>query len=245
MNIKKLNKRGAEKYYVVISLILGMIILVIAIFWLYQEYFGQDEINRETCRQSIILRGNIPDVSLGGLNILTFKDKFPLKCKTEIVDIKSDKQEDVLREIADTLTSCHYLIGEGLYRLYPNVNIFGGNKVCIVCSRLHFSEDKKDKFPVLDVGNYIIKTKMDSQRTYFDYIYGNRASAMPEQQLKDAVISMSKFDSRKGDIFVVAVYQQGRSITRQGYFTVIQFFQPEVKPDGFSALCDVIETIPA
>lgn len=138
------SKRSAEKYYLVISIILGLIILIIAIYWIFQEYFGQDEINRETCRQGIILRASMPESErLATRSLDDLRNNFPLKCKTEVVDVSLPKDFDesfsqnVSKLIADKMAECWNLFGEGNYLVFPLA--IKEQKSCVICSRIHFS----------------------------------------------------------------------------------------------------------
>lgn len=139
------SKRSAEKYYLVISIILGLIILIIALYWIFQEYFGQ-EISKETCRQSIILRASMPDSErLATRSLEDLKNNFPLKCKTEVVNVDLPKKPDVSFSdnvsalIAQKMNECWYMFGEGKYFVFPIKGLLDDPlKNCVICARIHF-----------------------------------------------------------------------------------------------------------
>jgi len=142
------SKVGGEKYYVVISLILGLMILVIAIFWIYSEYFGEDEINWETCRQSLLLKsGNLPNAAK------LVQDEIPIKCKTEVVNIDFIDYDRAGKLIMDVMASCWSLYGEGKIQLYSQ-NAFGSSSKCFECARIHFTGEVKPFYsPVRDMNS--------------------------------------------------------------------------------------------
>jgi hypothetical protein len=74
------NKKGDEKYYIIISLILGVIILGLSLYMIFNEYFTSEDIDWETCRQSVVLRANLPDRQLATLGV-SIKGQYPLKRK--------------------------------------------------------------------------------------------------------------------------------------------------------------------
>jgi hypothetical protein len=83
-----MNKRGSEKYYILISMILGLIILTISLFFIFNEYFTQNELNLETCRQSVVLRNLGFEAERPITSFLEVtKDMVPLKCKNEVVTL--------------------------------------------------------------------------------------------------------------------------------------------------------------
>lgn len=151
--MRKMNRKGAEKYYVVISIILGLAILVIVLFWIFQEYFGQDEINKETCRQSIILRNTLPELKKGGIEWVSLKDKYPLKCKTDVVNINYKNVSRSEREIADKLVECWYLFGNGEFTIASSKTAWG-KSICIFCSRISVDSSVRDFY----VNNYADKS---------------------------------------------------------------------------------------
>lgn len=231
----KKSKRGDEKYYIMISLILGVMILAISLYFIFNEYFSQDEINWETCRQSVILRSGEGSYVAKKIQ----EGALPFKCKTELVDIKTIDKNIALKTIADTLTQCHYTYGEGKMQLYPSSLVFSEYK-CFICARIKFDDSVKDSLSNLDVADYLLNNKVDDKQTYFDYIYWNRPSPVDKNTLIEQVKKESVFDAKNGDIFVVWYYSQARS----SYFMALKFYQPDVTPKGLQT-CKVIETLPA
>ena len=171
------SKRSAEKYYLVISIILGLILLIIALYWIFQEYFGE-ELSRETCRQSIILRNTVPDVQVSfvifATPVIAFKDKFPLKCKTEIVDIdyknEGENKGRAEKAFGDALASCWYALGNGAYSIFPAAT-WSMSSYCIVCARIHIDSSVKDYYTQNPINlKKAIDMKMSDKQTYYQYL---------------------------------------------------------------------------
>ncbi len=84
-------KKGDEKYYIIISLILGLLVLGLSLFYIFEEYFTEDDVNWETCRQSIVLRNSVSVDKSGSITKEIFsdyaKDLAPLKCKNDVARI--------------------------------------------------------------------------------------------------------------------------------------------------------------
>jgi hypothetical protein len=138
-----LNKHG-DKYYILISLILGLIVLSLSLYFIFQEYFTEDTINWESCRQSVYLRATLPEAKKGMLAV-SFKNEFPLKCKTQVVEVtKVDVENDMAGKIvADTMVQCWNLFGNGDYEVFPS-KTFGVNTFCVPCARVSLTEEAKE-----------------------------------------------------------------------------------------------------
>jgi hypothetical protein len=176
-----MDKRGSEKYYIIISLILGLLILSISLYFIFKEYFDQSDIDYETCRQSIYLRAISPNFQ----DITDLKDVMPLKCKTEVINIDTAKPNEVYRTISDTVASGWYLFGEGKYDIVSRNLLKAVNKnYCMVFARIHFTDKAKEEFGGMykdtkfrtteSMGAFInyyktVKLK-NSQQTYNDYL---------------------------------------------------------------------------
>ncbi len=177
------NKVGSEKYYIIISLILGLMVLALGLYFIFAEFFNQDEIDWEVCRQSIILRAGLPNLKELGTDL---KGAFPLKCKTEVVTIDSVEPDEVYGEISEAIASGWYMFGEGkldfIHRDYLN-----NERYCMVFARIHFSSESIEKFNLalakssypdsdktqftLDFYSYYLNTKIpDGARTYNQYL---------------------------------------------------------------------------
>jgi len=202
--MRKIGKRGQEWHWIIISIILGLLILAISLFFIFREYFSDTDINRENCRQSIILRG-------GNLSWITkeAQNQFPFKCKTEVLNINYYDQNKAMKAIADELASCWYLYGEGQENLYPESWIFGGDVYCFVCARIHFDPKVVEKYQEpLQIGNYILNKKISGQ-TYFDYVYGNPILDSAQKEGFKEVISKQMIIPSEGDILITYVYASG------------------------------------
>ena len=161
------DKRGV-KWEILTSFILGLIVVSIVLFWLFQEYFAEDDLSWEVCRQSIVVRNSIPDVSIEGFTVGTFKDKFPLKCETQVITITEDNVRDAPRLIMDAMAQSWYLFGEGKYQIYPSA-LIGGDSYCMGTVRVHFYSGLKGSFQM----KWAFDQKMDNGQSYRDYLTQN------------------------------------------------------------------------
>jgi hypothetical protein len=144
------SKRGDQKYYIIVSLILGLMILAISLYWIFNEFFNEEEIDWEVCRQSILLRAGLPEADLAALK-LDAKGAFPLKCKTEVVTIDDfSSPEKVYGKIADTVAQGWYMFGEGKLDFVHREN-WESQTVCMVFARIHFDEEAVREFDDDDI----------------------------------------------------------------------------------------------
>lgn len=134
------SKKGDGKYWVIISLILGILVLTISLYFIFKEYFDQNTIDYENCRQSIYLRSISPDFH----NLADLKNAMPLKCKTEVVNIDTAKPDEVYAKISDTVAAGWYLFGEGKFDIVPRK--WTGKNYCMVFARVHYTEKAKNDF---------------------------------------------------------------------------------------------------
>jgi len=137
------NKKGSEKYYIIISLILGIMILALALYFIFHEYFTEDELGIEQCRQSIVLANLNPDLT--ERTGTDFKDKFPLKCKTRVVEIDTTEKEEIYKIISDTILSCWYMYGEERFDAV-HTEFWGNKNYALVCARITFSNEAIESF---------------------------------------------------------------------------------------------------
>ncbi len=164
-----INKKGDEKYYIIISLILGIIIIAISMYFIFQEYFNDDKLSWETCRQSIILRNTLPENQLA-----SSKGIAPLKCKTEVINIDTLNRTNAERQIADSILSSWNIIGNGNFLVFPGDAwaLWGVQKSpCMVFVRVALSEKSRREFSgsnkinLEESLNLVINGK-----TYFDFL---------------------------------------------------------------------------
>ena len=169
------SKRGSEKYYIIISLILGLMVLALGLFFIFNEYFTDDELDWQQCRQSIVLRAGLPEVEGGPVTVVSFKDDFPLKCRTDVIDITGDDIEngDGGKIIADALVQCWNLFGNGDYEVFPS-SVYGMSTTCVPCARIHLTEGAKELLGEdgkIDIEE-TLRTKEFDGVSYLNYLNG-------------------------------------------------------------------------
>ena len=137
------NKRG-DMHYILIAFILGLVVLSFALYFIFQEYFTSETLDMESCRQSVVLRGTLPEADFAGLTPISFKDDFPLKCKTQVYQITKEDVEKELagKIIADAMVQCWAIFGNGDYSIFPS-KLLGSDSFCVPCARVHLNEDAK------------------------------------------------------------------------------------------------------
>lgn len=191
-----MNKKADEKYYIVISFILVILIMGLGFYFLFKEYFTSEEMNWETCKQSITLRGN--SLLEGRLGEDAIRSAFPFKCQTQVINVNN--VSDAPKIISDAMASCWSLYGEGKLRLYGSNWLFTDNQ-CFICYRIHFSKEIVSNNQMIDVGTYFMNTRFGSG-TYFDYVYGK----MRDTDVYKGVLGRVKIYPKNGDVFITFEY---------------------------------------
>jgi len=169
---EKINKRGDYKWGIVLSLILGLMVLSLSLYFIFNELWTGDEADRQVCRQSIQVRALLPDVTIAGIEgIDSFKDQYPLKCKTHVVEISEGDVErgEAGKIIAEIMAECWALYGKGDENAFPAE--FFKSSSCVPCARIHLSDEAKT---ALGSGRINIREaldlKMDPQYSYYVYL---------------------------------------------------------------------------
>jgi len=224
MRLRSIKKRGDEKYYIIISLILGLMVLAISLYWIFQEYFNQDEINWETCRQSILLRNTLPEA-----DIASSKGFFDLRCKTEVVEIDTTNKTEAEEQVAKAISQSWYLVGKGDFLVFPGDGwaLWGvQDSPCLIFARITLSDKTKQGLGsnLIDLQE-ALNLKMDDV-SYWEYLNpsdGKKAfnyfkawdkngfsikyiDASFDDALKDSAKTFNYpryFDPNKGDLFVI------------------------------------------
>ncbi len=169
-------KKGQYHYGIILNLILAVLVMTIALFFIFNEGILDKDGDREVCWQSVQLRAAMPEDQKLGFNIdskALFEDQFPLKCKTRVVEISESDVSDikgVQKEIADAMAECWALYGSGDYDVFPS-NIFKVSSACVPCARIHLTDDAKKalagkKISIKDALN----SDMDQGFSYYSYL---------------------------------------------------------------------------
>jgi len=198
------DKKGAEKYYILISLILGLLLIGIIFSWIFQEYFfGEEMMDLQKCKQSILTRSKIRNVDKAGMTFLNFKEKFPLECKTQKIIINEENREEANKIIADAMAACWALFNQGEVSLYggPGPLLENVPTNCFLCARIVFDLETELE---IDVKQMLLEN-MDDERTYLQYLtYNSQNPGLNIGNLRDnfgIILKTELFDTDTSQIY--------------------------------------------
>jgi len=173
------NKRGDIWHGYMLSLILGLIVLSLSLFFLFHEYFSEDDTSWEQCRQSLLLRSLSPEKNLL-LTTASSKGALPVKCGTKTITIDYKNISRVEREIAETIASSWYMVGEGNFRIFASDTWDGGQLEipCMILARIHMTEEVREfyvhahdiKKEKIDIEKALDGSLQGGQRTFWQYL---------------------------------------------------------------------------
>jgi hypothetical protein len=166
-----IKKRGSLPSEAVVIFLLGFAVLVVIFYLLFNEGITSDELDLETCRQSVIIRNNLPEQDLK-VSVVSFKDDFPLRCINEVITIDYKDTQKVEKEFADSLVSCWYLYGNGDFGVFPTSK-WSAQSFCNICSRIHINSDVKEFYSKdenkIDFSRALSK-EFKGGYTYYEYL---------------------------------------------------------------------------
>jgi hypothetical protein len=181
--MKMIKKIISKKADMSMPLFVGLVViitsfLVLLYFWLRLDPGGITD--KEICHNSVVLkdkskafagsldcRTNYVCISGGG-DCLDSGSK---------VKVEASDEEQIMKVLADEMSSCWYMFGEGKESSYAD-GIGGWNPTkvyCSVCSIVQFDkkiQEKTLKITYSKFYNYLAQTKKDDSQTYLEYLYG-------------------------------------------------------------------------
>lgn len=149
-----------------------------------------EEIDRETCHQSVIYRATLPDSLFFDL-----KDLPSLKCETakfcitdktfgkadckdafgegDYVTVRVDEEnldDEINKFVARELASCWSMMGEGKIQVFTRDALT--KKRCSVCSRIAFDKEMKDYLSDVEgLGNYLLTREVPNKNmSYWKFL---------------------------------------------------------------------------
>ncbi len=194
-----MNKKGDYKYGIILSLILGVMVLSLSLYFIFQELWSEDELDWEICRQSIQIRALAPEYTEKWTKItpISFKNEYPLKCKTIIIEVGKKDIKDIDKIIGDTMARCWALFDKGNSIAFPS-SWYGSTSACVSCARIHLTEDAKEELGKEKINVRVsLDEMMTKEYSYWTYL-NNSGKMFPAFNPE----STGEFDFN-GDVFKI------------------------------------------
>jgi hypothetical protein len=165
-------------------------------------------IDAETCRSSVNARDLANKAWLPG-QVAVSQDKIPLLCKTqnkcltmggkcsagyEKIPVISD--EEIKKEIANSMYDCWSMLGEGKKDFLGSWQSgFFGRLHCVICSEIEFDDKIKSKFQTIDgLYQYMYENPIPGKdMTYMQYL-SNNPNVLIDKSVKDSIPTSQKYD---------------------------------------------------
>mgnify|MGYP003993264799 FL=1 len=256
MNSLYFERKASMMITVVISLILGLIVVTLLSFFVYQEvYEGEGGAAYDVYKRGITNRyiaiERLEELKGGWAGELGETYPFSSKCRTKIVTIDYKNYSRALEEIGYEIVSCHNLYGEARHPLYSD-DLLKGATACFICSRIRFENDVIDFYSeeLLNVGDFLLAEGgffNGKRKTYYNYLYENQQnlSELFGGDLEEGFLEVSRFNVREGDIYVYYRFKEADKFDFRSWFAVTEFRQlTGVGGDPIDKMCELIETVP-
>lgn len=173
---RRFSKKALEKKYVVLMII--ALITIALIVLLFINLKNSQRFDRDACHEAVVYRGTINealdnDLEIGKIIVDRAVQAIRLSCKTDEITISTTDKEEIKKQIADEMTSCWAMLGEG------KVNFFGrgwsDENRCVFCSKIKFSDKvKKNVDEINDLSTFMLETRMPGKDiTYTDFLAGS------------------------------------------------------------------------
>lgn len=194
-------KKGLTRNAVV-GLVITLLSLVVLVVFIYNIYYTTPTlIDKETCRMSVISRGNwvvkgLPD-----------DVKPPLQCKTQPINIKTTNEQEIKREIANAMYDCWDMLGGGKIPflgkdLADLTWINPDEPACLICATIEFSANVQNKIKKIEEFDaYLEETKIPRKEiTYAEYLTDKQGAKI--DLLDPAIAPVIETDKKQSVVFM-------------------------------------------
>ncbi len=204
-----MNKRGELTSQQIVTIVI--LIISFAVILLFFYFFGfKEEVSKESCRNSVMLRGTA--VSRGVVNLeCETKDiciSMGGQCKNALVKtetIKVRNKAELFEQLSNLMYDCWWQMGEGKVDYVQSGMGFDKDNICHICNTISFDEAvKKNKaFKDMKMGEFYkyLKTRKVENKdiSYFAYFYGTEDL----DKMRNSILEESGKSGNGVDIFEV------------------------------------------
>jgi len=176
------NRKGELTTTQLVTIIILIVSFIIILFLIFRLNLGGIT-DKEICHNSVVLRGKTMGVS-GTLdcktNYLCISGGGDCEgTASEKIKINPENKEEIMKAIADEMSNCWWMFGEGKL----NYGTTEGRSVkYAICSIVEFDSKVQEKIPEIsytEFYDYLEKTQKDKSQTYLEYLYGvNKVSSL-------------------------------------------------------------------
>lgn len=172
------NKFGELTTTQIVTLIILILSFVVIIIFISRLNLQEDS-KREICKSSVILAGKDPlnkNVNCETSYVCITKGE---KCqgispdRTIKIDSKTLEKTQILKAVADELSDCWMMFGEGNVKYVQNSITGSYSYHCAVCSIIKFGDSFSSSSLIIsnELTVYLESEKKDSTQTYASYLY--------------------------------------------------------------------------
>ncbi len=180
-------QKKAEVSFLTVIIVTLIVIVVIGAVMLKAGIIFGSKVDRETCRNSVVLASarlagvtGLPVELQCKTNYLLFKDKGIYIDNRKLTDTDNydsmgdwaEVQDKTKMVIANQMRDCWYEFGEGTLDVFP-LGKYTTQKHCVVCTRIKFDDSFKNKAKedkIVGIVDWLKNNKIDKDTTYLDYL---------------------------------------------------------------------------
>ncbi len=185
-----INKKAMQIEFLIYFLILLVILVIFLLYYQKTAELSTANTIADQCRQSITVN------AIGHISGLQLYDE--VQCPVEYTTIEETESEEIKKEVANSLASCWYKIGEGKYEVF-DTNIMK-TQYCVICSVLEF-ESAPDEITglvsYLDQNTVPVLFTAATPMSYTDYLQGFRSDAnlklLYNQETRDVIYTENNY----------------------------------------------------
>ena len=141
-----LNKKGEMMRVIVVAI--PVIIVAGILFFATATILnlGESSVDREACRNSVLLKERSKVLGKPFLD--------SVRCETNLIEIDSDDEDEIFRDITNEMYDCWYQFGEGKRDFLSDRDFGGGDEWCFVCSRIEFGEETQKEVSEITMSDF-------------------------------------------------------------------------------------------
>lgn len=200
----------------IIELVILILCFIAILFFLYGSNPKQLT-DKQICANSVAMKAKTP---VGG-SVVTLDCTTEYVCiseggkcsginPTETIKVHSGNKQEIMKTIADKMSSCWWMFGEGKL-IYIDTKTLKGSQ-CAICSVIKFDDSfltEENKITYKEFYEYLNNTKKDETQSYLTYLYGENdlSSLLSNSGYKTLKDSYDSKEISFGDRYMVITGQ--------------------------------------